>query len=131
MQTEFRKWMDARKLTAAEVGEALGVSAQTVRIWRSQGIPPRREPHVAKLMEEWETRQRAAAELGKLILRPSEDQFRRWNRASITGPRPQTVEDWAMDALEAAAAEDLEAESGLKVAEEPPEYRAQEKRSGE
>lgn len=121
MKSDLVAWMDARNLSAEEVGRLLGVSAQTVRNWRSQGVPKRRESHVRMLIDEWEARRASGAELGKLILRPTEEQFRRWNRASISGFQPQTIEDWAMDALECAAEMDLEG-GGRRVAEEVPSY---------
>lgn len=127
MKDDLIAWMERHHVRPEALAEHLRVSVKTVYNWRTSGVPKGKEALLELVMQQW----KSGEELGRVILRPSEDQFRRWNRASITGPRPQTVEDWAMDALEAAAAEDLEAESGLKVAEEPPEYRTREKRSGE
>ena len=50
---DFRKWMDSRKLRAADVCGPLHVSEQAIHNWRSAGVPPRRWPHVRKLMSEW------------------------------------------------------------------------------
>ena len=50
---EFKEWMDARGLSAADVAHALGTEEQTVRKWRSQGVPDRRRPHVERYMSEW------------------------------------------------------------------------------
>ena len=45
--------MDARGLSAATVAKDLGTEEQTVRKWRSQGVPNRRRPHVERYMAEW------------------------------------------------------------------------------
>jgi len=50
---DLKKWMDERGLNAAQVAKALGTEEQTVRKWRSQGIPDRRRPHVERYMSEW------------------------------------------------------------------------------
>lgn len=50
---DFKDWMDARGLNAAEVAKDLGTEEQTVRKWRSQGVPDRRRPHVERYMAEW------------------------------------------------------------------------------
>lgn len=100
---DLKDWMDARELRAGDVCEAFGVSEQTVAHWRSRGVPDRRRDHVARVMGEWEARKRVSSELGRLILRPSEEQFRQWNRAAISGSRPLTVEDWALRELNEAA----------------------------
>jgi hypothetical protein len=49
----FKDWMDARGLSAATVAKDLGTEEQTVRKWRSQGVPNRRRPHVERYMAEW------------------------------------------------------------------------------
>lgn len=49
----FKDWMDARGLSAADVAKDLGTEEQTVRKWRSQGVPDRRRPHVERYMSEW------------------------------------------------------------------------------
>lgn len=119
MQNDFVAWMDARKLGAEEVGERLGISAQTVRNWRSSGIPARRQAHAQKIMEQWDRHQRTADELDHLILRPTEKQFERWNIAAISGPKPRTLKDWAMEGLDALAAQE---QHQLRVAEDESPY---------
>ncbi len=50
---QFKQWMDERGLSAADVAKSLGTEEQTVRKWRSQGVPDRRRPHVERYMAEW------------------------------------------------------------------------------
>lgn len=50
---DLKDWMDARGLSAAQVAKELGTEEQTIRKWRSQGVPDRRRPHVERYMAEW------------------------------------------------------------------------------
>lgn len=52
-EDDLKSWMDSRGLSAAEVARSLGTEEQTVRKWRSQGVPARRLPHVVRYMAEW------------------------------------------------------------------------------
>lgn len=45
--------MDERGLSASDIAAALGTEEQTIRKWRSQGVPARRGPHVERFMAEW------------------------------------------------------------------------------
>jgi hypothetical protein len=47
---KFRRWMDGHQMKAADVADALFVTEQSVRNWRSAGIPLRRQPQVADWM---------------------------------------------------------------------------------
>lgn len=102
MKDELISWMDRLDVTPEALSERMGVSVKTVYNWRTSGVPERKEDHLRRVMASWT----AGPELGKLILRPTDDQFRRWNLASISGTQPRTMEDWAMEALDEAAAED-------------------------
>jgi transcriptional regulator with XRE-family HTH domain len=51
--TKFKSWMDQRGLSASDVAKSLGTEEQTIRKWRSQGVPERRRPHVERYMAEW------------------------------------------------------------------------------
>lgn len=74
--TDLKQWMDARGISASEVAKALGIEEQTVRKWRSQGIPPRRISHVERYMSEWidpSTAPRTDAETSTLRIEFSDD----------------------------------------------------------
>jgi hypothetical protein len=110
---DLKSWMDARGLAAGDVAKALGTEEQTVRKWRSQGVPPRRLPHVQRYMAEWtdpatlappitEENIRALRESQNLILRPTEHQFKAWDRASRRVDA-EDIEEWAIRGLDALA----------------------------
>lgn len=96
----LKTWMDERKLRAADVAERLGVSQQTIHNWRSQGVPPRRQNHVRKILGEWDKTQLMDAK-SPIPVRATAEQFDRWNRASMA--KYQTIEEWAVDGLEKMA----------------------------
>lgn len=116
---ELIEWMDARKLSAAQVAERLGVQAQTIRNWRACGVPARKEDHLRQVMAEWDARPGAA--LGALLLRPTPEEFRAWNQAALE--EGKLIEDWAIEGLNRLAEEEVEEEPRLRVAEDPPEFR--------
>jgi hypothetical protein len=110
---DLKSWMDARGLAAGDVALALGTEEQTVRKWRSQGVPPRRLPHVQRYMAEWidpttpappitEENIRALRERQNLILRPTSEQFSAWDRASRKDGA-ETLQQWAIRGLDALA----------------------------
>lgn len=113
---EFREWMDARRLRAADVCEALHVSEQAIHNWRSAGVPPRRIPHVKKYMAEWvdpastpvgqavtnEAVRLLAESRQNLILRPSSAEFDAWS-AAFKASDCETFQQWAMDGLNSLA----------------------------
>jgi transcriptional regulator with XRE-family HTH domain len=74
--TDLKQWMDARGISALEVAKALGTEEQTVRKWRSQGVPPRRISHVERYMSEWidpSTAPRTEADTSTLRIEFSDD----------------------------------------------------------
>lgn len=111
---EFRDWMDEHRLKAIDVCEALHVSEQAIHNWRSQGVPPRRHPHVERYMAEWvdpsavvvpsisEANIQALRERQNLVLRPSDEQFEAWDRASRKDGA-ETLHEWAMRGLNSLA----------------------------
>lgn len=121
---EFKDWMDERGLKSQDVAADLHVEEQTVRIWRSQGVPPRRQPHVAKYMAEWtDPSQRgtgasivslgeATAEAmerllkDQIVLTPTPAQYERWDRASRKASA-STFKDWIVDGLDQLAEREL------------------------
>jgi len=120
---ELIQWMDAKGLTAAEVAARLGVQAQTIRNWRSSGVPARKFDHLRQIMAEWDAH--ASGRLSGLIIRPTPEELRAWNQAALDAGL--LIEDWAIEGLNTLA-EEITPRT-LKVAEDPADYRA--KRRGE
>ena len=112
---EFKAWMDARGLKTKDVAASLHVEEQTIRIWRSQGVPPRRQPHVEKYMAEWLPPSAASivitdeqiatfqATQQNLVLKPTEAQFDAWSQAATA--KQQTIKTWALAGLDQLAAQ--------------------------
>ena len=105
--------MDDSRLKASDVCEALHVSEQAIHNWRSQGVPPRRRPHVERYMAEWknpkvttpaitEDNIRALRESQNLVLRPTTAQYDAWDRASRKEDA-ETLHIWAMQGLDTLA----------------------------
>ena len=110
--------MDSHKFRAADVNTRFGVSIQTIGHWRSQGVPPRKQPHVNYVIACWSNP--TAAELGStLLLKPTASQFRTWNQAALD--EGQLLEEWAIAGLDEYAGE-LATAAPLKVAEDPAAY---------
>jgi len=99
----FFAWADANDIGRDAIAEATGNHPKTVSTWRSIGIPRGKQP-ACKFFMEQHTRAAEIEDLrGKMILRPTHDQFQRWNRAALQDGK--TIEDWAFDGLERMAAE--------------------------
>ena len=98
----LKNWMDARGISAEVVAAALDVGVQTVKNWRSIGVPERRKAHVAYFMDSWhDAAAPPAAPLRQtIIVHPTVEQFRLWNRAAISKKEPQLIEDWALQGLD-------------------------------
>jgi hypothetical protein len=112
---EFKDWMDARRLKAADVCDGLHVSEQTIANWRSDGVPARRVPHVEAFMRDWvETaipiHEPSIAEYfppgSSLVLTPGEDRFDRWTAAFKASPC-KTFKEWAETGLDERADKEL------------------------
>lgn len=99
----FKRWMDSHKLTSAGAAEALHVSAQTIRHWRSQGVPNRKRSQVLQWMETYNPLAKEIEELRQqtLLIRASQEQFTNWNHAALR--EGKIMEDWARDGLETMA----------------------------
>ena len=111
--------MNSKSLRAQDVCKRFGVSEQTIAHWRSKGVPDRKQPHVNYVIACWENP--TAAALGStLLLKPTGEQFRAWNRAALD--EDQLIEDWAIAGLDRYA-EELGIGSDLKVAETPAQFR--------
>jgi hypothetical protein len=119
---EFRAWMDARGLKTKAVAADLQVDEATIRNWRSQGVPPRRLPHVKKYMAEWRESNAAlpvisdeavtafAATHQNLVLHPTEQQFDAWSEAALAAKK--TLKAWAIQGLGKMAGLDEERGNG-------------------
>lgn len=113
---DFKTWMDERGLSAEEAGKALGVSAQTVKNWRSVGVPERRQAHVKFFMSTWSTAPASGTQTQQpLVIHATREQFRRWNKAAVL--QDKLIEDWATEGLDELARE-WEA-GGLKALPSP------------
>ena len=98
--------MDAAGLAVGQVAGMLGVAEQTVRNWRSVGVPPRRMRHVRHVMATWRPGDPDGYRgESSLTLRCDPERHSRWCRAaSIAG---QGVVVWAFGALDSAAAREF------------------------
>lgn len=126
----FRDWMNERGLKTKDVAEDLHVDDATIRNWRSQGVPPRRMPHVERYMLEYDAK-KAAAEVtaeaveafknsDQIVLNPSQQQYDRWDQASrIAGKK--SLKEWISDGLDAIAEQELSLVVS-DAAEEPAKY---------
>ena len=94
--------MDSKKLKAENVCKRFGVSRQTIAHWRCQGVPDRKQPHVNYVISCWENP--AAAQIGsRLVVEPTAEQFRTWNKAA--NHSNQLIEEWAIAGLDKYAGE--------------------------
>lgn len=118
--------MADRQVRPEDLAERLGVGVQTIYNWRSAGVPERKIPHLRQVINEWDAR--SSGQLGALVVRPTPEEFRAWNRAALDAG--QLIEDWVIQGLNELAEESMEEPPQLKVAEDETPYRAV-KRSGE
>lgn len=112
----LKQWMDAKKISAEEVGNHLDVSAQTVRNWRSSRVPERKEKAVSRMIEEWQSPSGTAGRF--LAVSATDEQFRNWNlAANHCAGGPKLMEDWARESLDAMANLELSDERKLPAPE--------------
>lgn len=111
--------MDQNSLKAADVCGPLKISEQTLRHWRSKGVPERRIGSVNYFMATWNkpSPDLTAAVGQTLVLTPTEEQFERWNQAA--NEQHSTIKQWALEGLDRLAAVQFPL---LKVAEEERPY---------
>jgi hypothetical protein len=100
--TAFRDWMDDQKLAASDLCQDLNVSEQTIHNWRSAGVPARRQDQVRKLMAAWHLK-REKPFGNSITVHITDQQFDIWNRAAMA--EHKTIREWAVDGLDALAAE--------------------------
>ena len=88
-------------MKAADVVGALFVSEQSVRNWRSAGVPPRRRPQLADWMAEVDAaRQETAVDLLRirpLVVEADPAEFHAWENAALQ--EGKTLTEWARRGL--------------------------------
>jgi len=97
---KFRDWMDAHRLRAEDVAKALHLSEQTVRNWRSVGIPPRKRSAVEEFMQNYQSRldaRLAELRIQTIVIETTREEFRQWNAAALA--EGKLIEDWIKDGL--------------------------------
>lgn len=118
---QFRAWMDERGLSAADVAVGMRSEEQTIRKWRSQGVPDRRKPHVERYMREWSSPRREITDAevqafrakDAIVITPEPEQYDRWDRASrVDGA--ETLKEWIFTGLDRLADEVISKESSKK-----------------
>jgi len=97
--------MDGQKMKAAEVADALFVTEQSVRNWRSAGIPRRRQPQIADWMAEIDAAAKGSPidylRARPLIVEAGLEEFRAWESAALR--EGKTLTEWARTGLSAMA----------------------------
>jgi hypothetical protein len=102
---DFAKWMDEAGIDLPAAAAHFGVSPQTIYNWRStSGIPASRTEWVQLRMREYIANQGISELPNRVILEPTRDQWRAWGRAALVSG--MLLDDWALEALDDAAADD-------------------------
>lgn len=99
----LNEWMDANGISPEKAAEIFGKSIGTIRNWRSSGVPTNQREWVEKRMVEWSGTPLPEIP-DRLILEVPRDQFDDWSRAALA--EGKILREWAIDALDEAAAED-------------------------
>ena len=98
----FFLWLEASGIKVPEVAKQLNKEPQTVYNSRSKGIPKAQYVACTSVMEAH--RKPSLEDINdRLTMYPSRDQFRNWNKAA--NAEGKLIEDWALDGLDAMAAE--------------------------
>ncbi|MES2980763.1 MAG: hypothetical protein V4727_00490 [Verrucomicrobiota bacterium] len=118
-------WMKRHQLSAADAAPMFGITKQTLYNWCSNGIPETKVEYITRVTSEYD-KSPAAAIGPRIVISPTEEQFRNWNRAALD--EGQLIEDWAVDSLEKAAdlhfAKISTFEKFSKVAEDETPYKS-------
>jgi hypothetical protein len=102
---EFAKWMDDSGMNLETAATHFGVSQQTIYNYRStSGVPASRDEFVRLRMREYLEKQGIPELPSRVVLEPSRKQWRAWGHAALAAG--QILDDWALDALDIAAALD-------------------------
>jgi hypothetical protein len=103
---EFAEWVDKTGLSLEDAASLFGTSEQTIYKWRSvRGVPASKSEWVRKVMAEQDAKEISTLP-NRVILEPSRKQWRAWGHAALAAG--QILDDWALDALDVAAALDDE-----------------------
>ena len=132
---DFLRWMNSKKLKSEAVCVRFGASLQTIRHWRSKGVPKSRQEFVLNTIAGWDTGSTGGP---TLYIYASKQQFRAWSEAARD--EKKILEDWAMEGLDEMAKEYFSKkgprpltqneEETLRAAEEQAEYHARKTPSG-
>ena len=101
---EFGEWMDKAGMSLDEASTYFGVSSGTLYKWRSTpGVPESRAEWVRARIAEYQ--KTSVQDLpDRIILEVPRDQFDDWSRAALA--EGKILREWAIDALDEAAADD-------------------------
>ena len=93
----LKEWMDRRGLKTADVLESLGIEEQTLRNWRSGGVPKRRHQFVRDFMEKWDRdKGTAPPPTASITLEVDQEVFDEWCRAALE--ESKIIREWLIDA---------------------------------
>lgn len=114
--------MDSRNLKPSDIAAELQIEEQTLRNWRSAGVPLRRQEFVRLFMERWdEEHEIRPPAKGAFTLQVDQETFDHWNELALGEGKILT--QWAIDSLNALAQEQ---EDLPRAAEDPEPYGDQE-----
>jgi transcriptional regulator with XRE-family HTH domain len=114
--TDLRTWLDAQGLSAEKAAAIFGVEAQTIRNWRSSGVPERRRLQVEQVMANYKPPETGMTLDATITIHPTWEQLQCWmDAARSVGKSPL---EWAQEGLDAMARELLPDYD--KAAEDPP-----------
>ena len=103
--------MDSENISSEAVGKDFGVGVQTIRNWRSAGIPKRRVEFVRLKIFEFSAQKRELAEQ-TLVLELTNEQFDQWNQAALA--EGLIIRDWAIKGLDELAKQERLLDLGEK-----------------
>jgi len=97
----FRDWMDSHRMKASEVADAVYVTEQAVRNWRSAGVPQRRQAQLADWMASVDAAKKGEPidylRVRPLVVEPTPAEFDAWQDAALAARKRLT--EWARDGL--------------------------------
>ncbi len=99
-KNSFRSWMDGLKLKSPAVASRFGVTEQTIRHWRSQGVPPNRQDFVSRIISDWDKTPTTGIPIRVFA---TDEQFDAWSQAALADGK--VLKDWATDGLDLLARE--------------------------
>lgn len=118
----FFCWYLSDEVNKSKVAKELKNSETTIGKWRSRGVPTGKILACQSLMDK--SHQKQMEELrNNLILRPTYDQFKRWNKKALD--EGKIIEDWALEGLEKMADDYFESLPLVAEEDETGEYNKQ------